>query len=44
MATGLGAVELFAAHETNRALLSRGSVVEALLLHEHGLPLHEDTP
>ena len=44
MATGLGAVERFAAHETNRALLSRGSVVEALLLHEHGLPLHEDTP
>jgi hypothetical protein len=35
----------FAARETNRALLSRASVAEALLLlHEHGLPLHEDTP
>jgi SAM-dependent methyltransferase len=38
-------LEEFAARETNRALLSRASVAEALLLlHEHGLPLHEDTP
>jgi SAM-dependent methyltransferase len=39
------ALEGFAARETNRALLSRAAVAEALLLlHEHGLPLHEDTP
>lgn len=39
------ALQGFAARETNRALLSRASVAEALLLlHEHGLPLHEDTP
>ena len=39
------ALRAFAARETNRALLSRASVAEALLLlHEHGLPLHEDTP
>jgi SAM-dependent methyltransferase len=36
---------MFAARETNRALLSRESVAEALmLLHENGLPLHPDTP
>jgi SAM-dependent methyltransferase len=45
MATMPDALEAFAARETNGALLSRASVTEALmLLHEHGLPLHEDTP
>ncbi|MBD0273895.1 MAG: methyltransferase domain-containing protein [Acetobacteraceae bacterium] len=45
MATVPDALEAFAARETNRALLSRSSVAEALLLlHEHGLPLHEDMP
>lgn len=35
----------FAARQTNRALRDRASVAEALmLLHEHGLPLHGDTP
>ncbi len=35
----------FVARETNRALLTRASVAEALmLLHENGLPLHNDTP
>ena len=38
-------LDIFAARETNRALLSRESVAEALmLLHENGLPLHPDTP
>lgn len=45
MATVPGALEDFARRETNRALLSRAAVAEALLLlHEHGLPLHADTP
>ncbi|HYI83975.1 MAG TPA: methyltransferase domain-containing protein [Acetobacteraceae bacterium] len=45
MATPPDALDAFAARETNRALLSRASVAEALmLLHEHGMPLHEDTP
>ena len=38
-------LDVFAARETNRALLSRESVAQALLLlHENGLPLHPDTP
>jgi SAM-dependent methyltransferase len=39
------ALDDFAARETNRALLTRAAVAEALqLLHENGLPLHNDTP
>jgi SAM-dependent methyltransferase len=39
------ALDDFAARETNRALLTRTSVADALLLlHENGLPLHNDTP
>lgn len=35
----------FVARETNQALRDRGAVAEALLLlHEAGLPLHNDTP
>jgi SAM-dependent methyltransferase len=38
-------LDSFAARETNHALLTRTSVAEALLLlHENGLPLHNDTP
>jgi hypothetical protein len=38
-------LDKFAARETNRALLTRASVAEALmLLHENGMPLHSDTP
>lgn len=38
-------LDMFAARETNHALLTRASVAEALmLLHENGLPLHNDTP
>jgi SAM-dependent methyltransferase len=38
-------LEEFVARETNRALLTRASVAEAImLLHENGLPLHSDTP
>ena len=45
MAMAIGALEAFAARETNRALQSRAAVAEALLLlHENGMPLHEDTP
>ena len=37
------ALDDFAARETNRALLTRTSVADALLLlHENGLPLHND--
>jgi SAM-dependent methyltransferase len=45
MAMVAGVLEAFAARETNRALMGRAAVAEALLLlHENGMPLHEDTP